>query len=36
MDEIDNETWILEPEAPSYSCIYRRIVIGKVYYTDCI
>lgn len=29
VSELDIKTWILEPENPSYSCVYRRIVIGN-------
>jgi hypothetical protein len=29
MDEIDHNTWVLDPESPSRSCVYRRIVISS-------
>ncbi|ESO94180.1 hypothetical protein LOTGIDRAFT_118527 [Lottia gigantea] len=28
MEEIDSNTWILDPEQPRFNCAYRRIVIG--------
>lgn len=29
MDELDRETWVLEPQQPTRSCNYRRIVVCK-------
>jgi E3 ubiquitin-protein ligase FANCL len=29
MDELDRETWVLEPEQPSRQCNFRRIVLGS-------
>ena len=30
MDEIDEKTWVLEPEKPTRSATARRIVLGRV------
>ncbi|KAG2467468.1 FANCL ligase, partial [Polypterus senegalus] len=30
MDEIDEQTWVLEPEKPTRSATMRRIAIGNV------
>lgn len=29
LDEIDSNTWVLEPEQPSRSCTSRRIALGN-------
>ena len=29
LDEIDNTCWVLEPESPTYSTLYRRISLGN-------
>jgi E3 ubiquitin-protein ligase FANCL len=29
LDEIDENTWVLEPERPTRSCVMRRIAFGK-------
>lgn len=29
LDEIDSNTWVLEPEHPSRSCTSRRIALGN-------
>ena len=30
MDEIDEKTWVLEPEKPTRSATARRIALGRV------
>ena len=29
LDELDQNTWVLEPEKPTRSALYRRIALGK-------
>ena len=30
LDELDKNTWVLEPEAPSRSCTHRRLALGQL------
>lgn len=32
LDELDKKTWVLDPNSPSFSSTYRRIVISKVFH----
>ena len=34
MAELDQNTWVLEPEAPNLADMHRRIVVAKHAYLD--